>query len=109
MAGEAQIVAIGPEREMAGLTSVGIDVVPVESGDELAEALTRRAEDPSVCVILISERVAEGARELVAALRQTTDAVLLLVPSHTGSRATAVQWIKHGMEQSIGVDMISGD
>jgi len=109
MAHETRIVAIGPEREMAGLASVGIEPVPVKSPGELAPALERQAGEEGVRVILLSESVAEGARGLVAELRRRTGTVILLAPAPRGSAGMAVAWLKHSMEQSIGVDMISGE
>ncbi len=107
MAGEGRIVAAGPHEEIAGLASVGIEPVPVRSSLELEQALLEAARDPGVRIVIVSESVAEGTQELIADLRRRSGLVILLVPSHRGSRGMAVEWIKRAMEQSIGVDMIS--
>ena len=109
MAREARIVALGPEQEIAGLASIGVELVPVESGGELGEALEEQTRDPGARIVLVSESVAEGARDVVADMRSRTGAVIALVPSHRGPRGMAVEWIRRAMEQSIGVDMISED
>lgn len=107
MADGAKIVALGPKEEIAGLASLGVEVAPVESPAELEAALPERARDPAPALILVSETVAGEARDLIAGLRRPGGAVILLVPSHRGSAGMALEWMKHGMEQSIGVDLIT--
>jgi len=107
MAGDGKVVAIGPHDEMVGLGSVGIELVPVNEGSALAEALSAKALERGVRLVLLSESVAAGAEAMVADLRRRSDAVIMLVPSHRGSMDLTMQWMKHAMEQTIGVDMIS--
>jgi len=109
MPDENKIVALGPMEEIVGLASVGVETHAVERSDELAEALERHAADPAVRLLLLSETVASGARELVAHLQRPGGPAVLIVPSHRGSAGTATEWIKHGMDQMIGVDMMSKD
>ena len=107
MTNEERVVAIGPREEVIGLRSVGIEFVPADTGADLADTLPAQALDPAVRLILVSESVADGAEAMIAKLRRRTSAVIMLVPSHGGSRDLTVQWMKRAMEQSIGVDMIS--
>ena len=107
MAGDGKVVAIGPREEIIGLRSVGIELVPVKAGSGLAEALSEQALDPGVRLVLVSESVAASAEAMIADLRRRGDAVIMLVPSHRGSRELTLQWMKRAMEQTIGVDMIS--
>ena len=46
-------------------------------------------------------------RKSLAYLVVLLGAVIMLVPSHRGSRDLTLQWMKRSMEQTIGVDMIS--
>ena len=107
MAGDGKIVAIGPHEEIIGLGSVGIELVAVSERSGLAGALSAKALERGVRLVLVSESVAAGAEAMIADLRRRSDAVIMLVPSHRGSRDLTMQWMKHAMEQTIGVDMIS--
>jgi vacuolar-type H+-ATPase subunit F/Vma7 len=109
MAGDGKVVAIGPSEEIIGLRSAGVGIVPVQTSAECREALQSQAPDPEVRVLLLSESVAAGSEALVADLRERTGSVIMLVPSHRGSRNLTQEWMKRAMELSIGVDMISKD
>jgi V/A-type H+-transporting ATPase subunit F len=102
-----KIVAIGPRAEMLGLRSIGVDLIEVESREEMVKALDEQGDQPEVRLILLSETVAEDAREEVQEARQEGGPAILLVPSHRGSKGTTIDWMRHAMEQSIGVDVIS--
>lgn len=107
MSDDAKIVALGPREEIVGLATIGVTPVPVESAEEFGEALAAQSADPAVRIILVSETVANDAQEQIGALRRPDAPVVLLIPSHRGSAGLAPAWMKHGMEQSIGVDMIT--
>ena len=107
MAGKERIVAMGPREEIIGLRSIGIELVPVATARELQDNLPAQAARTEVQLVLVSETVADGARELVAETRDKTGAIIMLVPSHRGSKGTTIQWMKEAMAQSIGVDVIS--
>jgi len=102
-----KIVAVGPRHEMIGLRSVGVEVVALEVASSLEQVLREQAARPEVRLVLLSESVAEGVQKLVEDLRKATGTMIVLVPSHQGSRGTTMQWMKRAMEQSLGVDVIS--
>lgn len=104
--GEAKIVAIGPRAETVGLRSIGIEVAPAESEQEAAEALRERTGEAETRLLILSETVAEGLRERVAAIRDGGTPVLV-VPSHRGAKELSFEWMKSAMEHSIGVDVLS--
>lgn len=104
---DQKIVAIGPRAEMLGLRSIGVDLIAVDTEEEMVEALREQADQPEVRLVLLSETVAEDAREDVQEARGEKGTAILLVPSHRGSKGTTIDWMRHAMEQSIGVDVIS--
>ena len=106
-AGRARVVAIGPREEMFGLRSVGVEVVAVEAPSDVEQSLRAQAARPEVRLILVSESVADGAQKLVEDLREATGTMIMAVPSHLGSRGMTLTWMKHAMEQLLGVDVIS--
>ena len=107
MAEDQKIVAIGPRAEMLGLRSIGVELVPAEDQSEMVESLRVQANREEVRLIILSETMAEDAREEVQELRGRKGTVIMLVPSHRGSNRTTMDWMRHAMEQSIGVDILS--
>jgi len=107
MAKSERIVAIGPREEMLGLRSVGIETVEADDAPRMLELLREQVRRPEARLVLVSETVAEGTREEMAELRDKRGTIIMLLPSHRGSKGMTLEWIKRAMEQSIGVDVIS--
>ena len=107
MAEDEKIVAIGPRAEMLGLRSIGVELVPVDTPDEMEESLRVQANRDDVRLVLLSETVAEDSRQVVRELRGRKGTVITLIPSHRGSKGLTVDWMRETMEQTIGVDVIS--
>ena len=107
MAESARIVALGRREEIMGLASAGIAVAPVESPEDLIQALAEQAADQDVALLLVSETVARGAEGRIDELRAANGTAILLIPSHRGATGLPLEWMRRGMEQRIGVDMIS--
>ena len=107
MSDKRKIVAVGPAEELLCLKSVGVEFTEVGPQDDLAAALRKHALDRAVGLILVSEAVAGERFSVVADVRRDTGAVLMVVPSYRGSQGTTLDFMKHALEQSIGVDLIS--
>lgn len=107
MTEKLKIVAVGPAEELLCLRSAGVDFVEVGPQDDLGAALRKLAQDPAVGMVLVSEAVAGPQFALVAEVRRQTGAVLMVVPGYRGSQGTTLEFMKHALEQSIGVDLIS--
>ena len=108
MAEKDKIVAIGPQEEISGLRSVGIELRPAAGGPDLAERLGEACADPQVRLVLISETIAGEAEQLVAEQRREGSPIMLL-PSYRGSMGLTLEWLQRGMEQSIGVNVLRNE
>jgi vacuolar-type H+-ATPase subunit F/Vma7 len=102
-----QIAAIGPEYEMIGLKSIGIDVYSANRGADLAEILTEITGKSEYRLILINESIVEESWEQIEYLREEMDTVITILPSAEGAMLLTLKRMKYQMEQSIGVDLIS--
>ena len=109
MAVTSKLVAIGPEEELAYLRCAGVAFVPVERGEDLENALRRQARDPDAGLIIVSETVAAERQGMVAEVRRETGTPVLVAPSHKGSAGSTASHMRHVLEQSIGVDLLSKD
>jgi vacuolar-type H+-ATPase subunit F/Vma7 len=107
MSEKLKIVAVGPAEELRCLKSAGVEFVELKPQEDLGAALRKQAQDPAVGMILVSEAVAGRQFAVVAQVRRDTGAVLMVVPSYRGSQGTTLEFMKHALEQSIGVDLIS--
>jgi vacuolar-type H+-ATPase subunit F/Vma7 len=102
-----RVVAIGPAEEVMGLKSVGVEVMPMEAGQDLRDVLQTATSDRDVAVILVSEPALRGDYRVISECRARTGVVLLVVPAAGGSQDLTMSFLRHTLEQSIGVDLIS--
>lgn len=103
---EFRIVAVGERDSIIGFKGVGVEILPVRSGSELEPILKRVTADPTVALILMTEPVAEPCLDLISQYREKTDAVLLIIPSHQGSRQISFQEMKRLIERAVGVNIL---
>jgi len=89
------------------LRSVGVQVVAVEESGDLRRTLDEYASQPDVGLIIVSEALAADRQALLAEARRDSDTVILVVPSYRGAKGSTLAFMKHTLEQSIGVDLIS--
>ncbi len=108
MGEKVKIAALGPHREVIALKSVGVRVFEVEDGADAGKKLQELAAEEAFSVILLSESTAEDIGfELVESVREQTGKVVMAIPSHEGSTGVTERWLKHAMEHSLGVDLIT--
>jgi len=107
MAKTRRVVAIGPAEELFYLQGAGVELVTLGPQGKLEEELLKQASDASVGLILVSETVAERRQGTIAQVRREGGVPVLVVPSFSGSKETTLSFMKHVLEQSIGVDLIS--
>ncbi len=107
MSESPKIVAIGPRSEMLGLQSIGVELVSVDTEEEMTESLRVQVNRQEVRLILLSETMADELQEEVEELRGRKNTVIMLVPSHLGAKNTTMEWMRKTMERTIGVDVLS--
>ncbi|MFW5923125.1 MAG: V-type ATP synthase subunit F [Planctomycetota bacterium] len=107
MSDAAQIVAVGPQSEMQGLRSIGVELFPADDASDVEDILRTQANREEVRLILLSETVAEDMEDVMGELRGRKGTVIMLLPSHRGSSGLTIDWMRRTMERSLGVDVIS--
>jgi V/A-type H+-transporting ATPase subunit F len=99
-------VAVGEKHLVLGFKGVGMDVVAVAEPEKLHAALLRLAHDPEVGLVLVTESMASQAPESLKTFRDATAAILLVIPSHEGSKGFSYEEIRRSVERSLGVDIL---
>jgi V/A-type H+-transporting ATPase subunit F len=102
-----RVVAVGEIDFVRAFRAGGVEAFAVANADEAASQLTHVCLDPTVALVLTSERTAAEAADAVASLRERSKAVLLVLPSHTGAQGDSMAEIKKQMEKALGVDLLS--
>ncbi len=102
----AKAVAVGEKHLILGFKGVGFDIVPVEDGQKLLQALMTLAKEPDLGVILVTESIAAEVPDAIREFRERSSAILTLIPTQEGGRHTSFEEIRRAVERSMGVDIL---
>lgn len=102
----SKAVAVGEKHLVLGFKGVGMDVVDVAEPERLKAALLRLARNPEVGVVLVTESMAAQAPDALSDFRDAGGGILVVIPSHEGSKGFSFEEMRRSVERSIGVDIL---
>jgi V/A-type H+-transporting ATPase subunit F len=102
----AKAVAVGEKHLVLGFKGVGMDVVPVAEPEALRAALMHLARNAEVGLVFVTESMAAQAPDVLRDFREAAQAILVVIPSHEGSKGFSFEEMRKSVERSIGVDIL---
>ncbi len=105
----ARIAAVGERHLILGFKGVGFEIIPADDKDVLRRELMLLARDPETALVLVTESLAAESPETIEDFRATSAAILIVIPTHEGSRHVSFNMMKSLVEKSIGVDILGKD
>lgn len=102
----ARAVAVGEKHLVLGFKGVGMDVVPISEPEALRAELMRLARNAEVGLVLVTESMASQAPEALKDFREAGGGILVVIPSHEGSKGFSFEEMRKSVERSIGVDIL---
>lgn len=102
----SRAIVIGERSHILGFKGAGFEIAPVNDAAACQRELMTLAREQGVGLVLITESMAAEAAQAVADFRQYSSAILVVVPTHEGSRHTGFLEMKKAVERSIGVDIL---
>lgn len=103
---EYRIAAIGEKDLIIGFSCLGVDLIPVQSKMDTETALRRISQERDLALVLITETAAELCRDMIPDLREKSPAVILIIPSHEGSRGISMTEMRRGIERAVGINIL---
>ncbi|HBA53285.1 V-type ATP synthase subunit F [Syntrophorhabdus aromaticivorans] len=102
----AKAVAVGEKHLILGFKGVGFEIMVIEEADRLSRALALLAADAEVCLVLITESLAEKAPQALDEFREKSPAILTVIPTHEESRHASFAQMRKAIERSMGLDLL---
>jgi len=102
----SRAAAVGKYDSIYGFRSVGMEIFPVDTAEECAEAV-KKVTEFGYGILFLTEEFAylPEVREL---LGKTVPAVLV-IPDATGSRHLAIQELHQMVEKAAGADLLGNE
>jgi len=104
---ETAMAAVGDAASIMAFRSLGVMTCPAEEAQEIEQTVIRLARE-GVKIILITEPAAKKVQDLIAAYRDKTFPILLVVPDRNGTDGYGMQKIQSNMERAIGSSLDLG-
>lgn len=103
---EYRIAAIGEKDLIIGFSCLGVDLIPVQSKMDTETALRRISHERDLALVLITETAADLCRDMIPDLREKSPAVILIIPSHEGSRGISMTEMRRSIERAVGINIL---
>ncbi|HHT9118248.1 MAG TPA: V-type ATP synthase subunit F [Candidatus Hypogeohydataceae bacterium YC38] len=101
-------VVIGEEDKILPFRALGLGLEIAGSRSELERALNKTIQVPQVFLIIVSEDIARGSLDIIAASRSKARVPILVLPSHFGSYGTSILETSSMIKRAVGIDILQG-
>lgn len=101
-----KIAAVGEEELILGFRGIGAELINVDSSKELDDVLERLVSDTTISLIMITETIAKDCMEKITNFRDRSSAIILLIPTHTGSLNLSLEEMRLDVEKAAGIDLL---
>ena len=102
-----KVMAIGDEDTIIGLQLAGVkETIVFDDSDRIEHTLMELSRQEDVAVILITERLAAQAQELIAQIQQErTYPVIIEIPDKGGKIEKETDMLRELVKQAVGVEL----
>ncbi|SRR5690554_703132 len=102
----ARAVVVGEKNLVLGFKGVGFEVVPTDAAEDFHREVMGLSRQGEVGLVLVTETMAEQSPQTLDDFRAAAEAVLVVIPSHEGSKGFSYAEMRKAVERSIGVDIL---
>lgn len=102
----AKMVVAGTGRLTQALTAAGFEPILCETAAETAEVLARLARDKDVALVAVGESQVADAPDAVRRFRETSEAMLIVLPDTPTPRRVGYELVRKAIEQAAGADLL---
>lgn len=104
-----KIAVMGSPDTVMGFKALGLDAVPVRTGEEAREKfreLTRPGGADAYAVIYVEERLAEPLAEDIAKFKDRPSPAVILIPGKDGSMGLGLSALESAVERAVGANIL---
>lgn len=103
-----KIGVIGDNESVIGFMAVGFSVFTVETAEEAAKELARRAAE-DYAILFITEGFAKEIPDAIAAYKDLPLPSVITIPGKEGATGYGLANIKKSVERAVGADILFKD
>ncbi|MDR1669375.1 MAG: V-type ATP synthase subunit F [Oscillospiraceae bacterium] len=100
-----KIAVLGDRGSVLGFRAIGLDTHFAESPEEAAPILKKLAAEEAA-IIYITEQLAEGLTEEIAAYKDSVLPAIIPIPGRQGSLGIGMAALKSAVERAVGADIL---
>ena len=100
-----KIAVMGDRDSVLGFKALGLDVCPVESGEEGRTALHRMAKE-NYAIIYMTEQLAAQIPGEIARYQDALTPAIILIPGKEGSLGIGMNGVTTAVERAVGADIL---
>ena len=97
---------IGDRDSILLFKAVGIEVYPVENGEQANKTLHRLARH-GYAVVYVTEAMYPGCEETIREFQGEVYPAIIPIPDVTGTQGIGMRAIKDNVEKAVGLDILS--
>ena len=104
-----KIAVMGNPDTVMGFKALGLDAVPVRTGEEAREkfrALTRPGGPEEYAIIYVEECLAEPLSEDIAKFKDRPSPAVILIPGKDGSLGMGLSALQSAVERAVGANIL---
>ncbi len=104
-----KIAVMGSPDTVMGFKALGLDAVPVRTGEEAREkfrALTRPDGREEYAIIYVEERLEEALHEDIAKFKDRPSPAVILIPGKDGSLGLGLTALQSAVERAAGANIL---
>jgi len=103
-----KIAVLGDRDSIYGFAALGLEVFPVQDGEEGARTL-RRLSEQDYAVVYVTEALAAQIPQELDRCRESLMPAVIPIPGVHGNTGLGISMVKRSVEQAVGSDIIFND
>lgn len=102
----SRAIVLGERNLVLGFKGAGFEIIAVEDAVGFHREAAKLSREPGIELVLVTESMAAESPQVVSDFRKHSGAILVVVPTHEGSKRIGFHEMKKAMERSIGIDIL---
>ena len=103
------VAVIGDSESIKGFGTIGLDIFPCDSTEEVAHLFRRIADSDNYAIIFLTEELFDSVEKERSRYEEKLTPAIIPVPGVKGNTGTGLKRLSSFVEQAVGSDIIFND
>ena len=102
-----KIGVMGGRETVMGFKALGLEVYPVENGEEARRVFREvTAPENDLAILYVEENLAEGLRHEIDRFKDSPTPAIILIPGRDGSLGLGLSALQAAVERAVGTNIL---